>query len=699
MTAWAQRSAAYKARKYDRRRANGIDIGRARSGKRKPRPVTFVAVDGEGLTRDDGQHDYVTLQASDNTMVERWERNGLSTRQCFDYLLELHARNPHATLVAFAFGYDTNMMLRDVNRAELERVNSGEYTVVGDEYLVKFIAGKSLYVGRGHYDDNNEWITDVGVTVWDTWGFFQSSFVAALSEWEVCSPDTIEIIARMKDKRGEFDDEIRALIVSYCFRECALLVTLMEAFKAVADTAGIKLTRWDGAGACASALLRAYSMKPYIRPERQTPDEVERAALYAYFGGRIEIFGSGVVDGTAYEYDINSAYPSEIAALPSMRDGRWQHWYALGHAHGRCIDDALYRVRWDVGNALVSPFPWRDDTGNVLYRTRGEGWYHGVEVQAARDVYGAGIEILEGWEWHPTTDERPWEWVRALYLQRRAYKEAGDARHIVLKLALNAMYGKLAQSVGFKRNEPPAYQSYYLAGRVTAGTRAHILRVSAMAETAIISTMTDALFTREPIAGLPLSKELGEWDAKVLEPGLLVVQPGVVLSPQSPCESCAGNGCYRCAAGRRMSFGRSRGFQRVSLDYTTARSAWETLRMLATFTVTENRFIGMGRALASKALAEWDLEREPERDILGTLISEQWRRWVTIQKRVSFRANIERKGTGRDLYDNWVTWWPERGEQVIGTMYKPKTVYRTLNAIEDKDTADNHGEVGVNVGV
>lgn len=703
---WAQRNAAYKKRHAEKRAMRGTDTDRKRSGKRKPRIIEFIAVDGEGLTRDDNQHDYVLLAASDNSMAERWAFDGLSTARCFDYLLDLHKRHPKSTLVAFAFGYDTNMMLRDVTRAELERINDGEYTVIAGRYIVKYIAGKSFYVGRGHYE-NARWKTDVGVTVWDTWGFFQSSFVKALEAWNICPPGVIDIIARMKEKRGEFGDDMQEMITSYCFRECELLVQLMTEFKAVADAAGIKLTRWDGAGACASALLRQHDMKRYIRPEKATPDAVERAALYAYFGGRIEIFGSGVIDGPSYEYDVNSAYPHEVWQLPSMQ-GVWER---VLDTHGRVSLNGLYHVRWSVPQGtvlqgtchayvLMGPFPWRDGSGNVLYPLRGEGYYHGVEVEAALAVYGSCIDVLDGYEFFPHSDEKPFDWVRDLYTLRRAYKETGDARAIVLKLALNAMYGKLAQSVGYKRGEPPAYQSYYLAGRVTAGTRAKILHAGNLAGGVIISTMTDALFTRELIPSLQISKELGDWDVKELEPGLLVVQPGVVLTPQTDCEHCNGAGCYRCARGRSMPFGRSRGFYRSSLDYAKARKSWDDAGMFGAFSVVERRFIGMGRALAAVRLAEWNLEVEPEKDVLGNLISEQWRRWLEIKKRVSFRANFERKGTWFDLYKNWASWWPDEGEEILGEIYRPKTVFRTLNAITDQDTVEQPDAIeGTSVGV
>ena len=60
----------------------------------------FIALDGEGVTRSDGvTHDYVLLCASSGEY--KINRDGLSTHDCFQFLMELAKKYPHAIFVCF----------------------------------------------------------------------------------------------------------------------------------------------------------------------------------------------------------------------------------------------------------------------------------------------------------------------------------------------------------------------------------------------------------------------------------------------------------------------------------------------------------------------------------------------------------------------------------------------------------------------
>src|SRR5262249_37945216 len=47
------------------------------------------------------------------------------------------------------------------------------------------------------------------------------------------------------------------------------------------------------------------------------------AAQRSYFGGWFEIMAHGIILGTTYEYDINSAYPHVISSLPCLLHGKY----------------------------------------------------------------------------------------------------------------------------------------------------------------------------------------------------------------------------------------------------------------------------------------------------------------------------------------------------------------------------------------
>ena len=79
----------------------------ARAAKRVSNNLAFVGVDGEGVDRPDGNHEYVMLSVGANTL---W-RDGavLPLRDILSFLWEQYCGNPDACFVGFYLGYDFNM--------------------------------------------------------------------------------------------------------------------------------------------------------------------------------------------------------------------------------------------------------------------------------------------------------------------------------------------------------------------------------------------------------------------------------------------------------------------------------------------------------------------------------------------------------------------------------------------------------------
>src|SRR2546421_12181667 len=99
---------------------------------------------------------------------------------------------------------------------------------------------------------------------------------------------------------------------------------LDEGFRSI----GLRLPKdqWYGPGAAASAWLRQVGApkRQDLEKEYVMPLLVHVAAKAAYYGGWFEIAMHGKIPGVAYEYDINSAYPSITAALPCLLHGTWK---------------------------------------------------------------------------------------------------------------------------------------------------------------------------------------------------------------------------------------------------------------------------------------------------------------------------------------------------------------------------------------
>jgi hypothetical protein len=86
-----------------------------------------------------------------------------------------------------------------------------------------------------------------------------------------------------------------------------------------------------------------------------------------------------------------------------------------------------------------------------------------------------------------------------------------DARGQVIKLDINAVYGKFAQRIG-RRGKPPKYGSLWFAAAITAGTQRKLVEAALTNPDAAIAFATDGLFTDKPLdVYVPEQKILGEW--------------------------------------------------------------------------------------------------------------------------------------------------------------------------------------------
>lgn len=151
------------------------------------------------------------------------------------------------------------------------------------------------------------------------------------------------------------------------------------------------------------------------------------------------------------------------------------------------------------------------------------------------------FEIEEAWVFQPPPERRnspaPFGFVQELFLERRRIKEAAeqagryDIREKAIKLPLNSIYGKLAQSVGGEGKAPAVANPYYAAA-TTAYCRRRLLEAARIAPHEIVFFATDGIVATRLLEGLPRLRtkgeavDLGDWEYCEADGGLLVM-PGV----------------------------------------------------------------------------------------------------------------------------------------------------------------------------
>src|SRR6201985_747515 len=635
--------AVSRARQSHRQSLNPAAPRRAKQTNTRPTQWDvgeFVAIDGEGFsdgvefdtivgaksTRYVGRdHAYAYLAASDGTSLYSLDGR-LDMFQCLDFLCSIVERNPRAILVAFGGSYDvTHMVCHNLEREDVLQLlgkskRKGRLLVEDAHhvYLLEYRPRKVFTisrwpVGAKRWEDKinkkTGAVTRVStphltVRLWDVWGFFQDSFVGVMSKWLPDDPD-YQFIKRMKGDRNIFERSEMDEIVKYNAAELRCLAKIMNRVRDAINDLGLKITRWDGAGAIAAAMMVKYEVKKH---KGILPDQIFEAASCAYSGGHIEACKVGHYMGLTHHYDVNSAYPHWFRQLPSLRSGQW-----IGRNDDPLDIDkqilppagyTLVQVEWQFPPDLpFYPLFYRCEDGSILYPYRGSGWYWFHEYDVARRYYDQSVQrnpngstyfrVTNWFHFRSHTDERPFGWVVDNYEQRQHYIEAArrggftSGPEKIIKLGLNSLYGKTAQQVGAREDGegnlrlPPFFQLDW-AGFVTSGWRSQLMEAAIQNPNAIIGFATDGLFSLEPLdLYCPQAKELGAWEYE-LYAGITMVMPSVYWLH----EENAKPKHY------------SRGFDKREMsDPEFVHQAWREKKDAVRISIT--RLVGLGSATAS----------------------------------------------------------------------------------------------------
>jgi hypothetical protein len=162
--------------------------------------------------------------------------------------------------------------------------------------------------------------------------------------------------------------------------------------------------------------------------------------------------------------------------------------------------------------------------GYVVFPPAGNGVYHNIEAQAARDFVskwqldgafklGKAIRL-----------KHPYDYPLHDYIIRRAkqrldYKHKHDFAHIPIKLGLNSLYGKLAQRPQYLGHHP-IYRELLGAGYITAHTRAQLLQTVDPASVVLFST--DSVKSLTPLV-VDKGEGLGQWETSKWTHGLFIL--------------------------------------------------------------------------------------------------------------------------------------------------------------------------------
>lgn len=523
---------ADKRREYQRAyRAAGKDR-HVRQGANRNLP--FQGFDGEGGNSDSGYHSYFLCSSGRQSIVPRNGNTRLTTYQCLEFIASLPPNRIH---VVYYGDYDFTKILEDLPLAKLDRLmdrdkrrrkdGRGVWPVDYGDFELDYLSRKYFKVRRIlDGGGRSQWveISDVG-------SFFQCKFVEALEIWDIGTPEEREFIRENKELRGSFTQEGLEEITRYNLLEISLLERLMSRFRDACIAAGVLPRKWQGPGLLAEALYEANNVPPTREVSLLTEDTWVNLLLFArnaYYGGRPEIMAVGPVAGPVWQWDINSAYPYAMLSVPCLQHGTWEE-----VTDGSGLDEEYSIVYGSFEGRLTEngkrPFwyglPVRGKDGSIFYPEKGRGWYWSFEVRASTHQV---FSVEKAWIYRKACACQPLSFVRDVYQERRRLGKDGPG--IVLKLALNSLYGKTVQSIGSPKFANPIWGSF-----ITAHTRRLIQEFihgspeckEGWCGSDVLMVATDSVCTNTNRHDMEDTKELGGWSRETHHEGMFIVQPGL----------------------------------------------------------------------------------------------------------------------------------------------------------------------------
>lgn len=561
----------------------------------------FVAWDGEAVNnRDDpdsAEHPYALFGSSRGWRVRSYN---LNTVDCLSLIMETENECPDAIHFGFAFGYDVNMILRNLPLPALYNLRrTGKTRFQG--YDIEYIPRKWFWVAYGKGRGRTT------AKIFDTFSFFNKSLGSTLRKYGIGSTEQLDRIDRGKGERPDFAyEDIVSSIEPYWETELDLMVQLMDKFRGILENAGIYLSSWHGPGAIAGYLLRENGVKEH---KGYFGDEIIDASRYAYFGGRFEPFMAGYYDGPIYSADINSAYPYSQSRLPSLQNGKWLHGYGRPSNSPSDTRLGIYRIHFgqEISHKAM-PLPHRDKSGTVSFPATTAGWFHAPE--AALVWNNPNAEFLD---WHVFEDDGsyPFAWVEEMYERRLEMQRIKDPTEYGLKLGINSLYGRIAQRSGWERTgDAPQWHQLEWAGAITSECRSMVYAAAKSVGPGLISIDTDGVLSAIPFRKLPngTGNRLGQWKCSQYT-GLLYIQNGVYW--------------LRDEHGEWLP-PKSRGIPRKKLEF---ERVYPIIKAGQNLEINQHSFIGFGLALRGRI--------------------DDWRKWLDEPRTISFGGTGKRTHNAR----------------------------------------------------
>ena len=399
--------------------------------------------------------------------------------------------------------FDAGSILTGVPRKNRTELRTKNRTVHG-EYTYKYIPHKMLKISKGKR----------AVTFWNIQTFFQSSLEYAAQKYIGAGKDDIET----KTFTKKYVVKNWERIEKYCIKDAMLVSKLYDYFLIGLEQIGIKPKNLYSTASISFHYFTLNSNIVDIWRYWQVYRDAVRCACESYAGGQFEIYRRGRFEGVSY--DINSAYPYEIANLLDIS-------HAIVYRSCQFENDADYGfMRVTVHNTAGHFIPCTIKSGPINIYPAGV-FTTSITLNEYRYLMELDIkvDVHDAYYLYCQNKRRPYKKIiDKLYKMKQSYKGNDKRMYMISKIMMNSFYGKMLQLVELpdKRVRAGAGFNPFYASVITANTRIKCCRIANRYPKKIYAIHTDSVLLNDTLNSAETGKRLGDWEQDNEGDGLLI---------------------------------------------------------------------------------------------------------------------------------------------------------------------------------
>ena len=413
----------------------------------------------------------------------------------------------------FNLNYDAEVILKLLGTELYKYKQTHNLNFTFKNYKIRYIPSKSLSITKGHHS----------TVFFDIAQFYKESLLSAYENNIGKIDDNYKEIKKQRAVFSKsFYKDNKNKVRNYCIQDCKYTKELSEHFVNLFNNAfDFMPKRWLSSGYLAEKVIINHGIKfPYFN---ETPFKIQQFAKWSYFGGRFEILKRGHI-GTAYLYDINSAYPFAMTKIPDLLDGKWINSKTINQN----AEIGFFKIHADIPDFEMIPcFPFRKNNMIIFPSGKFDTFCTLSELKVCDPKF---YKVIDAWQFIPNKEtlgdiKYPFKkFIEKLYRKRMRLKRQNDPMQLPIKIILNSMYGKTGQVY---RNRIGNLYNPVIFSFITGTARAMLYNFAKenKLENELVSFATDSICTTRKIN--LKSAKLGEFSHENEANDVFFLQNGI----------------------------------------------------------------------------------------------------------------------------------------------------------------------------